>query len=52
MDRINVDHLRIGAACQLRRKSAETKILLGCEPVEVDEVLIRNIVKNNWWHSL
>ena len=49
VDRINVDHLRIKAAFQLRRKGVETKIILGCERPEVDEVLIRNIVKARHW---
>ena len=37
----------------LRRKSVETKIILGGEPPEVDEVLIRNIVKaRNWFEAI
>jgi len=49
VDCINADHLRIEAAFQLRRKGVETKIILGCEQPEVDEVLIRNIVKARHW---
>lgn len=49
VDRISVDHLRIEAAFKLRRKGVETKIILGCEPPEVDAILIRNIVKARHW---
>lgn len=53
VDCINADHLRIEAAFQLRRKGVETKIILGCERPEVDEVLIRNIVKSrNWFEAI
>ena len=48
-DRIDGTHLRLEAAFQLRRKGVETKIILGGEPSEVDEVLIRNIVKARTW---
>ncbi|MGB1565814.1 MAG: recombinase family protein, partial [Paracoccaceae bacterium] len=38
---------------QLRRKGVETKIILGGEPPEVDEVLVRNIVKaRNWFEAI
>ena len=41
------------AAFQLRRKGVETKIILGGEPPEVDEVLIRNSVKaRNWFEAI
>lgn len=48
-DRIEANRLRIEAAFQLRRKGVETKFILGCEPPEVDEVLVRNIVKARIW---
>ncbi|MGB2309905.1 MAG: recombinase family protein [Paracoccaceae bacterium] len=52
-DRIDGAHLRLEAAFQLRRKGVETKIILGGEPPEVDEVLIRNIVKaRNWFEAI
>jgi hypothetical protein len=52
-DRIHANHLRLNAAFQLRRKGVETKIILGCEPPEVDEVLVRNIVKaRNWFKAI
>ena len=52
-DRIDGTHLRLEAAFQLRRKGVETKIILGGEPPEVDEVLIRNIVKaRNWFEAI
>jgi site-specific DNA recombinase len=51
LDRINTDHLRIEAPYQLRRRGVETKIILGGEPAEVDEVLIRNIVKAMTWYD-
>ena len=52
-DRIDGAHLRLEAAFQLRRKGVETKIILGGEPPELDEVLIRNIVKaRNWFEAI
>ncbi|XXK34936.1 recombinase family protein [Rhodobacteraceae bacterium nBUS_22] len=52
-DHIEANHLRLNAAFQLRRKGVETKIILGCEPPEVDEVLVRNIVKSrNWFEAI
>ena len=52
-DRIDRAHLRLEAAFQLRRKGVETKIILGGEPAEVDEVLVRNIVKaRNWFEAI
>ena len=52
-DRIDGAHLRLEAAFQLRRKGVETKIILAGEPPEVDEVLVRNIVKaRNWFEAI
>ena len=52
-DRIDRAHLRLEAAFQMRRKGVETKIILGGEPPEVDEVLVRNIVKaRNWFEAI
>ena len=52
-DRIDRAHLRLKAAFQMRRKGVETKIILGGEPPEVDEVLVRNIVKaRNWFEAI
>jgi site-specific DNA recombinase len=52
-DRIDGAHLRLEAPFQLRRKGVETKIILGGEPAELDEVLVRNIVKaRNWFEAI
>ncbi len=52
VDRLSSDALIISAAFQLRRRSVETKIILGNAVPEVDQILIRNIVKAMEWYDV
>ena len=43
------DALTINTPFQLRRRGVETKVILGNAPPEVNQILIRNIVKAMEW---
>jgi hypothetical protein len=51
IERLSLDALTISMPFQLRRRGVETKIILGSAPPEIDQTLIRNIVKAMEWYD-
>ncbi len=49
IERLLPDALTINQPFQIRRKGVETKIILGNAPPEIDQTLVRNIVKAMEW---
>lgn len=52
LHRLNMDELTIKAAFQMRRRGVELKLHLGVAPPEVDETLVRSIVKARSWLAM
>jgi len=51
VERLSPDALAISTPFQVRRRGVETKIILGNAVPEVDQILIRNIVKAMEWYD-
>ena len=51
-DRLAEDLLEITSPFQHRKRGVETKLIIGNEPVEIDETLLRNIARAHRYFDL
>ncbi|WP_299663123.1 recombinase family protein [uncultured Ruegeria sp.] len=51
-DQVNAEELTIEAPFQMRRRGVELKLHLGDPPPEIDQTLVRNIIKARRWLAM